>query len=154
MRQLTKKMESSRSTAKHIKAVASDPQAVQVNLMRHQRTDLPLSKVKWKQNSQKTKSKSHKRYSGEHKNQRPPHKSRFDPNQAHQRRHRCSKCGDSEHVEGFKCPARKFQCQTCNKYGHFTSLCYNKKISFKSRNPKAYQVQVGVVYVQEDSICG
>ena len=46
-----------------------------------------------------------------------------------------------------------FQCKTCNKYGHFTSLCYNKKISFKSRNPKADQLQVGVVYEQEDSIC-
>ena len=46
-----------------------------------------------------------------------------------------------------------FQCKTCNKYGHLTSLCYKKKISFKSRNPKAYQMQVGVVYAQEDSIC-
>ena len=34
-----------------------------------------------------------------------------------------------------------------------TSLCYKKKISFRSRNPKVHQLQVGVVYVQEDSIC-
>ena len=145
VRQLAKKMESSKSTARHNKAVASDPQVVQVNLMRHQRTDLPPSKAKQKQNSQKFKSKNHKRYSGEHKNQRPSHKPRFDSSQAHQRRDRCSKCGDSKHVEGFKCPARKFQCKTCNKYGHFTSLCYEKKISFKSRNPKAHQLQAGVV---------
>ena len=44
VRQLTKKTESSKSTAKHIKAVASDPQAAHVNLMRHQRTDFPPSK--------------------------------------------------------------------------------------------------------------
>ena len=41
-------MESSKSAARHIKAVASDPQAAQVNLMRHQRTDLPTRKSKWK----------------------------------------------------------------------------------------------------------
>ena len=36
MRQLAKKMESSKATAKHIKQVASDPQATQIHLMRHQ----------------------------------------------------------------------------------------------------------------------
>ena len=59
-----------------------------------------------------------------------------------------------QHIEGFKCPARKFQCKTCNKYGHFTSLCYKKKVSFKSRTPKAHQLQAGQMYMQEDSICG
>ena len=154
VRQLSKKMESSNSTAKHNRAVASDPQAAQVNLMKHQWTNFVPSKAKCKQNSHKVMSKSHKRYSGEHKNQRPPHKSRFDPSQAHQRRDRCSKGGDSKHVEGFQCPARKFQCKTCNKYGHFTNLCYKKKISLTSRNHKAHQLQAWVVYVQEDSKCG
>ena len=111
VRQLTKKMESSKSTTKHIKTVASDPQAAQVNLMRHQRTDLPPSKAKWKQHSHKSRSKSHQRYSSEHKNQRPPCK-KFDPSQLHKRRDRCSKHGDSNYVEGFKCPARKYQCKT------------------------------------------
>ena len=41
-----------------------------------------------------------------------------------------------------------------NKYGHFTSLCYKKKVSFKSRTPKVHQLPAEVVYVQEDSICG
>ena len=103
--------------------------------------------------SHKQWSKSQKRYSNGHKNQRPPFK-KFDPSQAHKRRDRCSKCGDSKHVEGFKCPARKFQFNSCNKYGHFTSLCYKKQSSFKSRNPKTHQLQAGVVYAQEDSICG
>ena len=48
VRQLARKMESSKSTTRHIKAVASDPQAAQVNLLRYQRTDLPPSKSKWK----------------------------------------------------------------------------------------------------------
>ena len=80
--------------------------------MRHQRTDLPPSKSEWKQHSHKHRSKSQKRYSNEHKNQRPPFK-KFDPSQAHKRRDICSKCGDSKHVDSFKCPARKFQCKTC-----------------------------------------
>ena len=112
-------MESSKSTAHHIKQVASEPQVAQVNLM----------------------------------NQVPPYKKKFDPNQAHQRKDRCSKCGDSKHIESFKCPARKFKCKTYNKYGHFTSLCYKKKVYVQSRTPKAHQLQAGVVYTKEDCIC-
>ena len=136
VRQLAKKMESSKSITRHIKQVASDPQAAQVNLLRHQRTDLPPSKSKWKQHSHKPRSKSQKRYSSEHNHNMPPHKKRFDPSQAHQRKDRCSKCGNSKHIEGFKCPARKFQCKTCNKYGHFTSLCYKKKVSLSQEPPR------------------
>ena len=147
-------MESSRSTTHHMKQVASDLQATQVNLMRHQTTDLPTSKSKQKQQSFKSRLKSHKRYSSDHNHHVPPYEKKFDPNQAHQRKDRCSKCGDSKHVKGFKCPARRLQCKTCNKYGHFTSLCYKKKVSFKFRTPKVHQLQAEVVYTQEDSICG
>ena len=98
VRQLANWMESSKSTAGHIKQVASDPQAAQANLMRHERTDLPSSKIKWKQHSHKFRSKGQKRYSSEHNHQVPPHKKRFDPNKADQRRERCSKCGDSKHI--------------------------------------------------------
>ena len=152
-RQLAKKMESSKSTMCHIKLVSSDRQAAQVNLIRHQRTDCPPSKGKWKQQSFKSRSKSHKRYSSEYNHNVPPYKKKFDPNQAHQRKDRCSKWGDSKHIEGFRCPAGKFQCKTCNKYGHFTSLCYKNKVSFKSRSPKVHKLQTGVVYMQEDSTC-
>ena len=48
-RQMIKKLESSKSTAKHIKLVPSEPQATQVNLLRHQRTELPPSKFQRKQ---------------------------------------------------------------------------------------------------------
>ena len=149
VRQLAKK----KSTTRHIKGVASEPQAAQVSLMRHQRTDLPPSRSKEKKHSHRSTSKGQKRYSTEHNYNVSPHKKRSDHNQAHQRRDRCSKCGDSKHIECFKCPARKFHCKTCSKYSHFTSLYYKKKVSFKSRNPKAHQLQVGVVYMQEDSIC-
>ena len=128
-KQLAKKMESSKSNTRHIKQVASDPYVTQVNLMRHQRTDLPPSKSKQKL-SHKFRSKSQKRYSGEYKNQGPPYEKKFDPSHAHQRRDRCPKCGDSKYIEGFNCPARKFQCMTCSKYGNFTSFCYKKASIF------------------------
>ena len=57
-RQLAKKMESSKSTARHIKTVASDPKVAQVNFMRQQRTDLLPSKSKQKQHSHKHRSES------------------------------------------------------------------------------------------------
>ena len=46
VRQLAKKMESSKANARHIKQVGSDPQVAQINLMWHQSTDLPVSKHK------------------------------------------------------------------------------------------------------------
>ena len=46
VRQLAKKMENFKVTARHIKQVASDSQVDQINLMRHQHTDLPASKHK------------------------------------------------------------------------------------------------------------
>ena len=30
-------------------------------------------------------------------------------------------------MEGFQCPAKKFQCNVCHNFGHFTSLCFQKK---------------------------
>ena len=41
VRQLAKKMESSKTAAKYIKQVASEPQATQVHLRRYQCTELP-----------------------------------------------------------------------------------------------------------------
>ena len=147
VRQLAKKMESSNSTTRYIKQVASDPQVDQVILMRHQRTDLPPSKSKQKQHSHKSRSKGQKRYSSENKNEGPPYKKRFDSNQAHQRRDRCSKCCDSKHIEGFKCPARKYQCRNCNRYGHFTGLCYRMSEHSRSRTPQVHQLQAGLTYM-------
>ena len=42
---MAKKLETSKSTAKHIKQVSCELQGTQVNLLRHQRTELPPSKV-------------------------------------------------------------------------------------------------------------
>ena len=107
-------METSKATVCYINQVASDTQAAQINLIIHQQTDLPPGKNNKKQKSFKSRPSSHKRYSSENnQHQVPPFKKKFDPNQAHSIKDRSSKCGDSKHIEGFKCPARKFQCKTC-----------------------------------------
>ena len=49
VRQLAKKLESSKLTAKHKKQVSHEPQAAKVNLMRHQCTELPNNKFQRKQ---------------------------------------------------------------------------------------------------------
>ena len=82
---------------------------------------------------------------------------KYDNYQAHASHERCTKCGDSQHIKGFRCPASKHQCKDCHKYGHFSSLkkkeAFDKKRSLESRSPKADQIQIGPVYMQ-DSICG
>ena len=49
VRQLAKKLESSKCTARHIKKMSSDLQATQIHLLRHQRTELPPCKAQRKQ---------------------------------------------------------------------------------------------------------
>ncbi|MCG8622670.1 MAG: hypothetical protein MJE68_11840, partial [Proteobacteria bacterium] len=72
------------------------------------------------------------------KNGKPPQKKIFNPSEAHSSSDRCSKCGDTKHAQGFACPAKKYLCKACKKYGHFTSLCFSKQ------NPRtkhsAYQI--------------
>ena len=50
-------------------------------------------------------------------------------------------------------PVKKYQCKVCNKYGHFSSLCYQKKTQVhhknSSRNPKVHQLHAGPMYAQD-----
>ena len=68
------------------------------------------------------------------------------PNQMslHNVSHRCSKCGDMAHCDGFTCPGKKYQCKACHKFGHFTSQCFQRKqnLQHRFRQPKAHQIQV------------
>ena len=44
---------------------------------------------------------------------------------------------------------KKYQCEACHKFGHFTSMCFQKKqANFKHRMLKAHQLKVGAVYVK------
>ena len=117
VRQLAKKLESSKATAHHIKQATSNAQAAQINLLRHQHTELSQKKKKGHKRKQHFKSKDSK----------PPYKKRPHPSQAHGSQACCSKCGDTRHAQGFSCPAKKYLCKACKKYGHFTSLCFSKQ---------------------------
>ena len=122
--QLARKMESSNVTARHIKQVAGDPQASQFKLMCYQCTELSNGKYKKKKSSAKQKQVQHKNVE-----QRPPnhYKKSFHPRLAHKNKDRCSKCGDSAHIEGFQCPARNSTAR------HGISFAITQ--AFASRNP-------------------
>ena len=126
-------MESSKTKAKYIKQVASDPQAAQINMMWHQYTELPPSKFKRKQKPFKSRQDNKKQYSNEEKQRVPQVHKKYDNYQAHTSQDRCTKYGDSQHTERFRCPASKHQCRNCHKYGHFSRLCYKKREVFDKK---------------------
>ena len=150
---MQKKLESSKATARHIRQVAGDPQAAQINLIYCQHTELSSGKNKKKKQGFKPKKSHHK--NAEH-SATGQFKKSFDPKLVHKYKDRCPKCGDSVHVGGFQCPAKKFPCKACHKFGHFTSLCYQKnqqkQTSYQSMKPKAHQLKAGALYVQDHSI--
>ena len=163
MCQLAKKMESFKATARHIKQVAGYPQVAKINLMCDQYTELSNGKYKKKRTSAKQKQVHHKNVG-----QRPPdqNKKSFDPRFANINKDRCSECGDSAHLEGFQCPAKTFQCKACHKFGHYTSLCFQKtqqkQANHKHRKPTVHQLKVGAIHVcdsteevdySDDSFC-
>ena len=75
--QLAKKLESSKATACHIKQVAGDPQAAQINLLRHQCTELPAGKYKKKRAPMKPKQPNHKHQGNEGYHPQAQPKKRF-----------------------------------------------------------------------------
>ena len=155
VRQLAKKLDSSKSIARQIKTVTSEPPAAQINLLRHQRTEIPPSEAQRKQNKFRPKP-NFKRGNHHQANYQPNEgtKKKFNPKQIHQNPERCHKCGDSKHAEGFQCSARTYQCKHCHKFGHFSSLCYKKQESYKKKTgpPKAYQLTCGRLSTPDSSI--
>ena len=148
MRQLVQKLETSKATVHHIKQVAGDPQAVQMNLPWNQCTELPA---------------------GKYKKKRPPVKPKHQTTS--NRAVRIIKCKSntrrglipgvhttirtdfqmwrySSH-RGIQVSRKKYKCKAFHKFGHFTSMCFQKKqAKFKPRRPKVHQLQVGAVYVK------
>ena len=135
----------------HIKQAAGDLQATPINLMRHQRTELPTNKHNNKRRPT-GKPKSYKTPENQETNQV---KKPYNTRKTHKMPDHYNKCGDSIHAQGFQCPAKKYQEKVCNKYSHLSSLCYQKKteVYYKSscRNSKVHQLHVGPMYVQDSS---
>ena len=138
VRQLAKKLESSKATARHIKQVSGEPQAAQINLLHHQRTELPQHRYKKKRSHTTPRQDNSKLLcrNDPHQGQKIkgyhflPTSNRLPSSSNH---NRCSKCGDTTHWEGFTCPAKNYQCKGCHKFGHFASQCF-KRNSIHNRN--------------------
>ena len=131
-----------------MKQVTKEPHATQINLLRHQRTELPPSKAHRRQN--KLRHKPNFNRENHHQAHYKPNevtKKEFNPTQIHQNPERYHKCGDFQHTEEFRCSARKAQCKHCKRFGHFSSLCYRKQEAYKkgNRSSKAYQLTCGTV---------
>ena len=130
---MAKKLESSKATARHIKQVSGEPQATQINLLQHQRTKLPQHRYKKKRSHTKPRPRNNKPCRHEQYQGQILHRNKGDHKLATSNRlvplnnsNRCSKCGDTAHHEGFTCPAKKYQCKACHKFGHFTSQCFQE----------------------------
>ena len=57
--------------------------------------------------------------------------------------------GDTKHAQGFACPAKKYLCKSCKKYGHFTSLCFSKQKPCTKHS--AYQITAEEMKNNSDS---
>ena len=135
IRQKLKKLEAGRATAKYIKGTnmtGKDPSTEGVNQVH-------------KQAKQQAKGQKRKGWNKDsHHSQNHPAKKQFKPNPQHgqpraygnkQQKPKsqqpgdpstCKRCGDTRHRQGFNCPATKYQCRKCHKYGHITSKCLTK----------------------------
>ena len=141
IRQKLKKLEAGRATAKYIKgtnATSKDATADSVNQIHKQgnpkakgqkRKGWPKDSHSHSQNHPAKKPfKPNPHYGQPHvqkqqaqgqKQQKPKSHQTFNPDI-------CKRCGDTRHRQGFNCPASKYQCKKCHKYGHFTSKCLTK----------------------------
>ena len=148
--QLANNMRPQRATMRHIKQVAGEMQATQIHLMRHQCTE--LSNCKYKKQKPQAKQRPMQNKNPDQK-QPSYHKKSFDPRNSQKQRDRCSKCGDSTYLEGFTCPAKRYQCKSCHKFGHFTTLCFmkdqQKQACHKPCKPKAHQLTAGIIQAHD-----
>ena len=123
----------------------------------NQLTEAPVHRVaagkyKKKRLFWKSKQTIYKHQVGDSHKPQVQQKKKSDTKGALNDRNRCSKCGDIVHLEGFQCPTKKYQCKACHKFGHFTSMCYQKKHAYsKLRRPKAHQLQAGAVYMHNSA---
>ena len=135
-------MESSKATAKHIRQVAGDLPVAQIQLMHHQHTELLAGNYNKHKKATKQKVQNHR--PTEQTSKKP-----FDLRKMEKQSDRCIRCGNMMHAKGFQCPARKFQCKVCHKFGHFTSVCYQKNQQtsglFNPSKPKAHQLCAGTL---------
>ena len=124
--------------------MSSEPQVTQVNILRHLRIELPLSKFQIKKSFRSRQAK-HKYQQEDKQDERVPQAHRKFKQVHTSQEDRCNKCGDTLHIEGIKCLASRHQCKYCHIFGHFSHLCFTRKESGYqkgSRKPKAHQLML------------
>ena len=140
---MTKKLESSKATAKHIKQHMSTMRsAAQINVLRHNCTSLPSKKKKGSKKPNPSKGT---------KPQQLQQQKQSNQHQLYDRNpNQCTRYGDSPHAQGSNCPAKKYQCKHCTKIGHFTKMCFTKNAHlqpqpqhyYKGKPKEAHQINV------------
>ena len=99
--------------AKHIQQVAGDLPAAQIQLMQHQCTQLPARNYPRRKQTTTGRWKLQNHRTPEILTSWKP--SDLQKLDAHH--DKCTRCSDTLHAKGFQCPARKFQCKICHKFG-------------------------------------
>ena len=106
--QLAKKYKSSKATVRHIEKVSGEPQTAQINLLHHQRTELPQHRYKKKRSHTKPRLGNNKPSGNDQYQGQPHYKNKGDhklpmPNRMlpSNNSSRCSKCGDTTNHNGF-----------------------------------------------------
>ena len=123
VRQLVKKFESCKPTVHHIKQIAGDLPAAQINLMWHQRTKLQTNR----HNKKRRPISKQRHYKAPENQVTGQVKKHYGSKIVHKNKDWCNKCSDSIHAQGFQCPAKKYQCKVCHKYGHFFQVSVTKR---------------------------
>ena len=151
-------MESSNVILRYIKQVASDLQVAQVILWNtsaqtsQQASTRRSLFIKPRPPSYKNDASDRQQVSSYHNNN---YKKSFDAKNVYKNKERCQRCGYSVHIEGFKCPAKKYQCKSCHKYGHFYMLMLSKETSFiQAKETMGSFVASQSLYACDKSICG
>ena len=129
VQQLAKKMESSKATAKHIRQVAGDLPAAQIQLMQHQCTKLPARNYPKRKQTSTARQKSQNYKSLE----LPASWKPFDLQKLDTQSDKCTRCGDTLHAKGFQCPARNFNAK------HVTNLDFSPQ--YVTRRVSSHQAR-------------
>ena len=118
--------------------------AAQINVLWDNGTTLPPTKKKDSKKPNPSKgTKPQLNLQQKQSNQHQPYDR--NPNQ-------CTRCGDSPHAQGFKCPAEKYRCKHCTKIGHFTKMCFTKNAYLQPQKyHKGKPKQAHQIFVPEHS---
>ena len=54
-----------------------------------------------------------------------------------QTNHNCTRCGQTKHQHGDRCPAKQSICRKCNRKGHYAACCFSKTVAASTHEVEA-----------------